>query len=501
MDEEELIALLMSLPPEEQAIVLQQLGLDTANEAPYSFGDMAPELSGPEFDLTGFGAGFPADYNSKGEALPFGLDQQGQVLTQQKNYNALLADNITGAMAGPGAYGPEAFVPREVYGGDPLEQQGQQMAAYYSSLGGGGFQSLVADEILNGTDPATAVSKVLQLAQMPDSESLSPEMRAQREAILASLPPARVGGGGPQVPSQQGDRTPAQEFAQRYDVQSVYDFANELGSTLARDPQDGYRDPATGILYAEPPKQEWSGAAQKYMDLGLPFPTDNYTDEKYLELMAPLDREGNAAAIAQAQQQAQQASQAAMPWADINEMEKLLAASEASKRNESYLATPVAGQMTAWNSEGGVQSTSPRLGPVNARAANPADQFRTRAAEPLFFQRGSGDFAFGSADELPDVPFMDFQGTLNRELARAGAQTPKAGKVTKDTVKKGKAQQSQAYKARSSAMDARIGAAKTEQDRAFAMGQAQSMASQGRTPLTDAMLKRLLAQRNQGLYG
>lgn len=505
MDEEAFIEWLMSLPEEDQVMVMQQMGLDQANESPYSFGDYAPELSGQEYDLTGFGGEIPPDFNSKGEAMPFGLDQRGQILTQQKNYNALLADNMTGALAGPGAYGPDAFVPREVYEGNPLDTPGRRQAEFYTE-GQGGFESLIADAILNGDSPSQAVAKALQLAQMPDSEAVDPALRAQRDAVLMSLPPARVAG-GPQVPSG-GDVTPAQEFAKKYDVDALYNFADQIGEAIAKDPRGGYTDPETGIVYAEPPKQEWSGAAQKYLDLGLPFPTDNYNDPKYLDLMAPVDEEGNAARIAQTGEEARLASEGIPSYGDLGEMERLLS---------EYM-------VQSKQAEGGLRGQAPTQGPgpktglddFMRPVAGPDPYADTRAdlgerkaegqtagGAPLYFKTGTGEFNFGSAGPGygPEVPASDYTGTINRELARLGMNLPFAGRISQDTIQRGKGQQEQARQARSRSMDARQTKAQEEKARMEAAGTADALAAQGRTPLTDAMLKRLLAQRNQGLYG
>jgi hypothetical protein len=366
------------------------------------------------------------------------------------------------------------------------------------------------------------VAKALQLAQMPDSEAVDPALRAQRDAVLMSLPPARVAG-GPQVPSG-GDLTPAQEFAKKYDVDALYNFADQIGEAVASDPRGGYTDPETGIVYAEPPKQEWSGAAQKYLDLGLPFPTDNYNDEKYLDLMAPVDEEGNALRIAQASQEAEQAGMGIPSYADIGEMEKVLAdymvqskraegglrgAAPAQPSGLDQFMLPDLGQPKAPAGPSGLDDfMRPVLG-ENPYAETQADlaqakaQGQTADGAPIYFKRGNGDFSFGSAAEgyMPEVPFLDFTGQMNRTLARAGANSPSAGRISQDTIRQGRALQEGARQARSRSMDARQSKAEQEKARMAAAGTADALAQQGRTPLTDAMLKRLLAQRNQGLYG
>src|SRR6478735_6112718 len=182
MTEEELMALLSSLSPED----LSALGLD---------GLFGPQLNQANFDLSSAMPIPAGTYDSKGRPEPYDLDTAAKAANVRQDYNSMLFDNVTGAMGGPGSYGLDAFTPKLKYGGDIAQQPGRQQADYYANSAGLGYQAAVAQEILSGVTPDVAAAHVMQLAMTPDEELTSEEARAQRDAIRQTLPPAPAGQG------------------------------------------------------------------------------------------------------------------------------------------------------------------------------------------------------------------------------------------------------------------------------------------------------------------
>ena len=549
MTEEELMALLSSLSPED----LSALGLD---------GLFGPQLNQANFDLSSAMPIPAGTYDSKGRPEPYDLDTAAKAANVRQDYNSMLFDNVTGAMGGPGSYGLDAFTPKLKYGGDIVQQPGRQQADYYANSAGLGYQAAVAQEILSGVTPDVAAAHVMQLAMTPDEELTSEEARAQRDAIRQTLPPAPAGQGKDLLPSERDALTPEQQFALQYDTSALYDFAGELGSQIAGDPTGGFTDETTGLTYNEAPVEEWSAAAQKFMDLGLPFPTDQYTDRNYVEAMAPVDMDAWLNAMDSADAGYAKANQElrdnAMP---LDEMRRAFEEYQGKKAVYDAGMMPVTSVPPGGIPAGpqpprrggagmsrqapappfGVQApaparrtdifsaqpqTDPLLAALHGGGQKPASTYVAAAAPPApagdsiipgvpnvapVKSWSGANGAFPIAPKVRDVlgkPTLSTTGVFPLGPATAPQGNPLFkpqggnGVIDADLLASYEAERQKRAKADSDAYGARTRASQAPADvlaQARQYGQSMSMRDRGQTPLNDALMQRILAIRAQGV--
>ena len=497
-----------SLSPEDQEYVAQMLQMGSGSD-PYTFGGGQVGLSPSEADLAGYGAVLP-DVDKYGNIQPWGLDQQSDAATLQKNLNALMADNMTAALGGPGAYGPEAFAPTLEWDSPVLQTPGAQMLDFYMG-GPPSAEGLVAENIAAGMTPSQAVEEVLRIAQSPDDETLGEEERAIRQSVIDTLRPGR---GSSQPPGVSQDLTPEQQLAQTYDLDSLYEFADQLSRGLASDPQGGYTDPETGLTYRDAPTEVYSAAAQKYLDLGLPFPTDQYTDDKYLDLAAPADWEG----LDMAKQMALlDVDSTRRDWETQRTLddfrgestgpriERQTANSEPTKRWVRPEETEDARMMTAPTLDPAAVFERKPLTPQLATPTSILGSAPTQLPGETYRKPAEYNFAqavqpFSSAAPEEEMTYV-WDGSPTGGGARiGGAQSSGARAVPTREVRQGsiRAQQEALRRAVSRSMDARLAYTDAERGRAGALGAANALAGSGRTPLQDALMKRMMIGRQQG---
>ena len=203
----------------------------------------------------------PIDVDKYGDPVPQGLDSQAQAQTFQRGSNTLLADPVTGIMAGAAGFDPSAFEPivdRE----NPIERPGAQQLNYYLNRNPGTMGSLIAQHIQGGGDAASAYASVMQILEGPDSPD--------KQMLMASIPDARDNMG--QLVTDN-DKMPVKDFGK------VFEFASKLESQVASDPAEGaYVDPQTGQSFNVSP----SPAAQEFTDKGWALPTDRYSVEQMM---------------------------------------------------------------------------------------------------------------------------------------------------------------------------------------------------------------------------
>ena len=293
MDEEEFLAMLEALPPQERERVLYDMGYGEATETPWSFGESsAPELDYGNYDLLQMGGGVDLpEFTSKGAVDPFDLTQQGKRVNLAQDYGALILDNILSAMSGPGAYDIGAFTPSYDYG-EPLNLTGRRKAEARAQQGG--YEGFLADLILNeNMSPSEAEAVMWGIVETPDDDpDLTEEDRERKKSLLATLPKRQVTGPEATMMASgiQGDLTgvagaksAAGAARNQYDLEKISSAGETLWTELMEDPEFAYEE--NGKYYGRTPEEAMIKTPQmEFFDkYGLPYPTANYTDPKYLE--------------------------------------------------------------------------------------------------------------------------------------------------------------------------------------------------------------------------
>lgn len=305
MDPDEFEEYLASLPPEEQAQVLREMGMGQASMMPPSFaGPFAPALSPGSYDLSMMNQ-LPPDIEY-GDVQPFGLDELSQAYNIQQDFGALSLDPALAMYAGRGAFDPKAFEPTIVPIGEPLDLSGTRYVSAMAQAGGG-YESYLANKIANeGMTPGGAVADMWAKITAGGAPDAPPEVKAERDALVASLPPNTST--DPMVQAQgidlAGDFSTPQGQMASANVDAITATANDLFYKMTSDPAIGYTDPATGLPYAGA-QEEPSELAAKFREYGLPLPTESYTDPQWLTSQLPQES-------AMAREAANQAGEAAV---------------------------------------------------------------------------------------------------------------------------------------------------------------------------------------------
>jgi len=249
-------------------------------------GGYAPELDPQSAGLLGMGAA-PVERNTKGQIQPYDLGVGSTTTNVLQDRNSYLIDNAAAMQAGPGAYSAEAFNPVYEPIGQPLQAPGAQLLDRYASSGGASWQSYIADAILNkGLDPASAQADLIRTITAPETATATPQEKAQRQALIDSLPGRAVKDPISGVYTMMAPDL--KDIVNTVDTDKIFDWADKGYQQMATDPLAGYTDPATGLDYAGAKAQD-STAAKWYHDRGLSLPTDSYTDPKFIDQIAPVD--------------------------------------------------------------------------------------------------------------------------------------------------------------------------------------------------------------------
>lgn len=510
-DEDEFWEWFESLSPEEQQFFQYQDSFQQANTLPFDFGGpMAPSLDMGSYGLGQFngGAAIP-EYTTKGAVDPYDLSQAAKRYNLMQDYATGSVDNALAMFAGPGAYGPQAFQDRVTPPSKQAKDSGRRMAEQYAQ--GGGYEEFIAQKLLEGNTPSAAYADLMALIETEPTEDTPPEAVAAREELIRSLPKAR----------QDGPVMPGQEV-EPYDVESIMGFGTELFQGLFQDDRPNYVDPQTGIGYLDAPQVERSEAAQWYDQRGLPLPTETYDSPEYLQAMRDafgMDqigeenaaRQSEAARGLRAAEQAvrdntargdeyEEAYKAVLPEQDFRAWANLTQ----DKAMEGSLASTWRPDRDSGSNIGGFgpapvvrePSLGGFIGGNPAAAMNSQWQNSPRVAANARTNGQAQAFTNNRGDVVPNPNVRDPQFDFGAYLT-AGREP-----VTADTVRKTRAKtpelQAQRRKAWAADRDAKYYSSQQSQDAAYALGQQMARARQGRTPLQDALLQRLLSQSAMG---
>lgn len=512
-DEDEFWEWFENLSPEEQQFFQYQDQFQQANTLPFDFGGpMAPSLDMGSFGLGTFngGASIP-EYTSKGALDPYDLTQAAKRYNLMQDYATGSVDNALAMFAGPGAYGPNAFADKVTPPSKQANDSGRRMAEQYAQ--GGGYEEFIAQKLLEGNTPSAAYADLMALIETEPDENTPPEAVAAREELIRSLPKAR----------QDGPVMPGQEV-EPFDAESIMGFGTELFQGLFQDDRPNYVDPQTGIGYLDAPQTERSEAAQWYDQRGLPLPTESYDSPEYLQAMrdaygwdqeaAPIEeRQREAAAQLRAAEQAvrdntargdeyEEAYKAVLPEQDFRAWANLTQ----DKAMEGNLASTWQPDRDTGSNIGGFgpapvvrePSLGGFIGGNPAAAMNSQWQNSPRVnANAMTNGQASAMRNTRTGDVVPNPNVRDPQFDFGKYLA-AGPRE----EITADTVRKTRAKtpelQAQRRKAWAADRDAKYYSSQQSQDAAYALGQQMARAKQGRTPLQDALLQRLLGQSAMG---
>lgn len=305
-------------PPAIQNQVVSAIGLAQTNDSlpqSSSVGGYAPELTAQDYGLAAQNQA-PFDLNTKGKLVPYDLNTAATTTNVLQDRNTYMIDNAAAMQAGPGAYAYNAFDPVSALqpDGNPLQSPGYQTISRYANSKGSGWESFIADLMLNqGMDPSAAAAELFRVVSAPETANATPEEKAQRQALINSLPGRSIK--DPTDLLGQSYTMSVPDFSDPGKARNTVDWAkiteagDKMFQQLASDPQAGYTDPRTGLPYAAPPDQTESTAAKWYRDRGLSLPTDKYSDPQYA--LAGYDQQA-VDAWTQSQQQAQGAADQAL---------------------------------------------------------------------------------------------------------------------------------------------------------------------------------------------
>lgn len=290
MDPDEFEAYLETLDPMERQQVMYDFGFQKANFVPPGYeGAYSPELTQQQYDLGQY-TGAPVSMDSYGNVDPWSLDVAKDLENWQQDMADLTADPVMAAYGGPGGFDPQAFAPIVTPVGEPVDQPGTR---YVNAMAqsGGGYESYLAKKILGGMSPGGAVADMFAKINAGASPEAPPEVQAEREQLLASLPPNTDTDPTLQAPSAQAqaaafDFTTPEGRNTSTNQGAIFDTANDLFYKMTSDQPIGYTDPKTGLGYAGS-IEEPSELAAHFEELGIPTPFEKYTDPEWLGAALP----------------------------------------------------------------------------------------------------------------------------------------------------------------------------------------------------------------------
>lgn len=428
MDEEEFWALIEEMSPEEQEEFLYDFGYGEANALPGMFneGGVAPELEGTTYDLGTYNM-LPPELNKQGETVPWGLDQQTQAFNLMQDMADMTADPMMAVYGGPGAFDPSAFAPVQTPIGRPIFQAGQQRLQN-AAQSGNGYEAFIAQAMLGDENhapmsPSEAVASLWDFLSEPD-EALDEDLLNRKRTLRNSLPamaqdPKEAALNGP-VDYENIDFADRSTRGRAFNEQALLDYAGGLAEGLAKDMPIGYTDPNTGLNYVGV-QESPSEMTQKFHELGLPTPFENYTDENWMAQagggLVPEDIQARQAAEEQAAAEYETASQG---YDTAREQEEALNELWGSFMSEGQKQDQLRANAENWEP----QATGPADNPYNLDADEML-RARSRAGEQLVDLRQAGEGAPTLGRTIPSASkgWATSQGSRDREdeIARLDA--------------------------------------------------------------------------------
>lgn len=323
--------------PAVQQEIMRAIGMDQASGNPVSAqGAFSPEISDMAFDLPQMIGGIPLSTNSKGVPNPYNVETQAKRLNfgQDLTGSGGLGNNMLSWITGPQATDPTAWTPVKKGVGDPMTFNNLSYVEALAGAGSDDYLSFMADLMLNKgmTGPAafaTLKDTVKQGKASPGLLASLPTAVPSKDQAAGIVEPPDLTAGGTEA-----------DFNQAFNTSALLDEANNMFKGVAQDlalqKTSGYYDPTTKQYYKgyEEQKTEQMQAADK---LGLAYPTTQYNDPKYVDMM---QQQAFGLAPGQADAEAQQRQ------ADIDRLTGLVAPAQqaADKATGNFESL-----MKAWN--------------------------------------------------------------------------------------------------------------------------------------------------------
>ena len=314
MDPDELIKLLDMLTPAEQDEIMGELNLTDADLyamqggggaaiGGFDFGTGMPEFDLGTQDVMGLGNANYPEFTSKGALDPRDLTQIAKSYGLVGTQATRMVDPATLAMLGSdlGMFDPMAFEPSVTMPTQRLRSPGAEFLGSLAQGGSNTYEGYLAEMMLtNRMSPAAAVNQMMsdiRDATLPDAD---PDVRQRGQDLVDSL---KAGGFDLESRAKAEGRAwepSGDDEGPQFDVGGLTTLAAGWYKDLASDPVEGegWTDPNTGIRYTEAPEVEPSAQAEWYTSRGIPLPTEQYTDPKFMEQII------NAAAPTYGQEQA-----------------------------------------------------------------------------------------------------------------------------------------------------------------------------------------------------
>jgi hypothetical protein len=281
------------LDPQTQAIIQYLLANGGAQPAPWQGAAGADVLGQLSF---GFDPSMMQQQSLAGWIPPSqdaedagSLEEAGRQGNYLQDLMDLSADPMIAALMGGGSFSQDTFAPtveRELIARPATQQFNQWLTN--AQAGDVSFEGIVAQAVQNGRSPRTAVSQMRQLIQQADanaeSDNPDPDLQAQAEQIRSFLPPSfQYGAAGEPL---TGDAA--------INWQSAFDDADDLVQAYQEEQQtqpgpigatyddEGNMTSSGGNIIVGPDGQFYrettteSPLAEKYRELGIPLPTEQY---------------------------------------------------------------------------------------------------------------------------------------------------------------------------------------------------------------------------------
>lgn len=262
------------MSPEEQEAVMAEMGYAPQTSLPFEYEGSGLSDYYPLGDI----AATP-EFTSKGNLDPYDLTQQAKRINVAQDYGSLLLDNILSGIAGPGSYDINAFTPEVEYGKEVTRPGTARLESF---AGKGGWEGFLANEILKGGTPSSAMAALQTFLENtdPNDKSISEDERTAYQSLVNSLPRNR----DEMTPSQKE----AAGFWGDYDYEGLLDTATRYSDEVFKDPAYGYSEegPDGTMRYWDTAPEEIKTPQMEFFDkYGLPYPTASYEDPQYLEAM------------------------------------------------------------------------------------------------------------------------------------------------------------------------------------------------------------------------
>ena len=556
MDPDELMQLLDTLSPRDRDDVMKELGISESDlfnaqgagmVSQMDYGGDSPEFDDAAMEVMGYGTADYPQFTAKGEIDPFDLSQIISRMGLVNNQASRIADYSTLAMMGsdPGMYDVNAFNPTVTGPTERLRSPGRENLSRLVS-GGTPYERYIAELMTTrGMSGAAAVQQMMRDINEPDDPSLSAADRQAKQDLIDSLSSFSLeskaaASGFPYAPGGADKDKNTIE----YDIPGLVSLASDWDKMLQEDPLEGegwvdelgeFGPP--GTRYTEQPLVEDSDAAEWYKSRGLPLPTEQYTDPKYMDALvaaaAPTygqelyEREQGVGTATRARDQAFQKNRNA--GMDLSELERAMASGVLDEPEGAKLPWPSLIPLTGETGleagpPGGVTSpgfgrvtASPGLNAVAFNELSPEAQLerlnRTggqgiidRAGTRAPRSGGAGTGASVAREQPPHVPmfkgnqqvagvigapgfnfgqFAGMPGELRQmKESDIAAARKRRGQTSRDAVRA----QGDWYASTQRATPGILAAQRT-------MGETEAAARFGRTPSRDAVMQRLLGLR------